>query len=128
MISDTEPGLSPFTPQAQLFKILTHPARLAILNILREGEHCVCHMEAHLGLRQAYLSQQIAVLREAGLITDRRDGWNIFYHVVDPNIYTVLDAIQALVVSANIPQQNIIVNCPCPKCNLNQVKKMDEGK
>ncbi len=124
MISDTEPVLSPFTPQAQLFKILTHPARLAILNILREGEHCVCHMEAHLGLRQAYLSQQIAVLREAGLITDRRDGWNIFYHVVDPNIYTILDAIQALVGPSNIPQQGTVIDCPCPKCNQGKDKQM----
>jgi ArsR family transcriptional regulator len=124
MISDTEPLLSSYFPQAQLFKILTHPARLAILNILREGEHCVCHMEAHLGLRQAYLSQQIAVLREAGLITDRRDGWNIFYHVVDPNIYTVLDAIQALVGTSNLAQQPTVTDCLCPKCNPSQDKKM----
>ena len=81
MINKSLPETQPFEAQAQLLKVLTHPARLAILNILRDGEHCVCHMEAYLGYRQAYISQQLAVLREAGLIQDRRDGWNIFYRV-----------------------------------------------
>lgn len=38
-----------YDSQAQIFKVLTHPARIAILEILRDGEHCVCHMEAYLG-------------------------------------------------------------------------------
>ncbi|HTX78948.1 MAG TPA: metalloregulator ArsR/SmtB family transcription factor, partial [Longilinea sp.] len=70
---------SSYEAESQLFKLLTHPARLAILDILRDGEHCVCHMEAYLGYRQAYLSQQLAILREGGLLQDRREGWNIFY-------------------------------------------------
>jgi ArsR family transcriptional regulator len=110
--------LSPiFEDQAQLLKVLTHPARLAILSILRDGEHCVCHMEAHLGLRQAYISQQLAVLREAGLIQDRRDGWNIYYRVSQPGIYTILDAAQALLGQSAAPTVREGVNCPCPKCN-----------
>jgi len=83
----------PFERQAQIFKALTHPARLAILEILHDGEHCVCHMEAHLGYRQAYISQQLAVLREAGLIQDRRDGWNIFYRVARPEVYQLMDVV-----------------------------------
>ncbi len=63
--------------------MLTHPARLTIFEILRDGEHCVCHMETHLGFRQAHIAQQWSVLRETGLIQDRRDGWNIFYRVAD---------------------------------------------
>jgi DNA-binding transcriptional ArsR family regulator len=58
--------------QADLFRALMHPARLAILDLLRAGEACVCHLEAHLGYRQAYLSQQLAILRTAGLIRDSR--------------------------------------------------------
>lgn len=117
MIDNPSNQTQPFELQAQLLKVLTHPARLSILNILRDGEHCVCHMEAHLGLRQSYISQQLAVLREAGLIQDRRDGWNIFYRVADRNIYTILDAVQAVVGETDgVPlKQN--VHCPCPKCN-----------
>lgn len=103
--------------QAQVLKVLTHPARLAILEILRDGEHCVCHMEAHLGFRQAYLSQQIAVLREAGLIRDRREGWNIFYRVADSRVYTILDAVQVLTGEKAPPIRKEGVACPCPQCN-----------
>ncbi len=70
-----------YQTQAQFFKILTHPTRLAILDVLRDGEQCVCHLEAVLALRQAYISQHLMVLRESGLVADRRDGWNIYYRV-----------------------------------------------
>lgn len=103
--------------QTQFFKVLTHPARIAIINILRDGEHCVCHMEAYLGLRQAFISQQLAVLREAGIIADRRDGWNIFYRVINPQIYDLLNAanrMTGIVIDETI---NTKVTCNCPHCN-----------
>ena len=107
-----------YDEQSQVFKLLTHPVRLAILDILREGEHCVCHMEAHLGYRQAYISQQVAVLREAGLIQDRRDGWNIFYHVCEPSVFEVLDSVQKMLgQERGQPVDTAKVACPCPKCN-----------
>ncbi len=111
MISQT------YKAQARLLKILTHPARLEILSILRDGEHCVCHMEAHLGFRQAYISQQLAILREAGLIQDRRDGWNIYYRVSDPKVYAILDAAQAMAGAESTPGPKESVPCPCPMCN-----------
>ena len=105
------------TNQAQLFKILSHPSRVAILNILRDGEHCVCHIEAYLGYRQAYISQQLAILREAGLIQDRRDGWNIYYKVIQPQIFNLFDA----AASINGEKDGTIIpsphsKCPCPHC------------
>jgi len=57
-----------FKRQSKLFKALMQPARVAILVQLRDGEQCVCHLEAILGYRQAYLSQQLAVLRQVGLV------------------------------------------------------------
>src|SRR5512146_1374640 len=81
-----------YDAQARLFKALMHPGRLAILDVLRAGEACVCHMEAALGFRQAYLSQQLMVLREAGLVDDRRDGWNVYYRVVKSDVFAVIDA------------------------------------
>ena len=103
--------------QAEIFKVLTHPARLAILDILREGEHCVCHMEAWLGYRQAYLSQQLSVLRQAGLIRDRRDGWNIYYQIVDERIYKVLDQVREMTGTAMVELKSPSSVCACPKCS-----------
>lgn len=118
MINDPTIEIQPYEAQAQMLKVLTHPARLAILNILRDGEHCVCHMEAHLGLRQAYISQQLMVLREAGLIQDRRDGWNVFYRVTEPRIFAVLTAVEQIIApeNANSSDRPAVV-CPCPKCS-----------
>lgn len=105
-----------YDAQVQIFKVLTHPARLAILDILRDGEHCVCHMEAYLGFRQAYISQQLSVLREAGLVQDRRDGWNIFYRVTDERIYDAVTVVRRITGYEEpiIKQPN--VPCTCPTC------------
>ena len=74
-----------------LFKALAHPKRLAILQALQVGETCVCELEEQLELRQAYLSQQLSVLREAGLVCYRRDGWNVHYRLAHPEVLTLLD-------------------------------------
>lgn len=119
-MEDAVSKIQPFEAQAQIFKVLTHPARLAIIEILRDGEHCVCHMEAHLGLRQAYISQQLAVLREGGLIQDRRDGWNIFYRVVDTRIFEVLDSVQRITGQALPEMPRAGIHCSCPRCMAEQ--------
>ena len=112
--------MDPFQVHSNLFKTLSHPVRLAVLAILRDGEQCVCHIEAKLGLRQAYISQQLSVLKSAGIIEDRREGWNIFYQVSNPEIYKFLD--QAGEISGeSFPfwsSNTQSSECPCPKCNL----------
>jgi ArsR family transcriptional regulator len=67
-----------FQLQAKLFRVLAHPVRLQILTILAKHEACVCHLEALLGRPQPYVSQQLATLREAGLVQDRREGTLIY--------------------------------------------------
>lgn len=122
MTEELQTDLQAYEPQAQIIKALNHPARIAILDLLRDGEHCVCHMEAYLGLRQAYISQQLSVLREAGMIQDRRDGWNIFYRVVDVRIYVVLDAIQKLSGQEKPILKKPDVVCSCPHCTGKAVR------
>jgi ArsR family transcriptional regulator len=110
-------GKDSYDSQVKLFKALMHPARLAILDVLRTGEACVCHMEAALGYRQAYLSQQLMVLREAGLVDDRRDGWNIYYRVSAPDIFGVMDAARLAVGERKrVSLPLVIASCNCPHC------------
>jgi DNA-binding transcriptional ArsR family regulator len=106
-----------YNTQIQIFKLLSHPARLAILETLHGGEQCVCHMEAALGYRQAYLSQQLASLRDAGIIQDRRDGWNIFYRVTDERIYDVLSAVKQITGLEEPEVQEPKKPCTCPRCS-----------
>ena len=117
IMNKTDNKNQPYHLQAEIFKVLTHPARLAILDILRDGEHCVCHMEAWLGYRQAYISQQLSVLRQAGLIRDRRDGWNIYYQVADERIYNVLDLAREMTGSEAAKFESPSSVCACPKCS-----------
>lgn len=81
-----------YEAQVQIFKALAHPTRLAILEMLRAGEQCVCEIEKSLGQRQAYISQQLAVLRAIGLVQDQRQGYRIIYRISDPAIFHMLDA------------------------------------
>lgn len=104
-----------YEQETRLYKVLMHPVRLAILDLLREGEECVCHMEAAFGLRQAYISQQLMVLREAGLVEDRRAGLNVYYRVVHPEIFAVMDAIRVVTGKRPAPIQNVKA-CSCPNC------------
>jgi ArsR family transcriptional regulator len=112
-----------FKTQAQLFRALAHPVRLRILDILARQEACVCHLTAVLGQRQPYVSQQLATLREAGLVTDRREGTLIYYRLADDALMTVLDQGKAVVqhlagddlAFAPVPKE-ALANCPCPRC------------
>ena len=105
-------------PTANIFKALMHPVRLSILENLRGGEQCVCHLEAVLGCRQAYISQHLMVLREAGLVEDRRDGARIFYRVTKPEVFDLVEYANNLSGVAPIPlKSSKISDCPCPKCN-----------
>ncbi|MGB7539513.1 MAG: metalloregulator ArsR/SmtB family transcription factor [Anaerolineales bacterium] len=105
------------TSMARDFKALGHPVRLAILDALRGGEQCVCHLESALGMRQAYISQQLAVLKEAGLVQDRRDGWNIYYRVVRRDIFALIDKAGGPASRPGSRARRPHEDCPCPKCS-----------
>jgi ArsR family transcriptional regulator len=109
--------------QARLFKLLSHPLRLAILDQLRDGEHCVCHLEAHLGVKQAAISQQLALMRTNGLLADRRDGWNVYYRVADPRVFKILELTRTLTGSTPLPRFPEGVVCPCPHCKSKVTKE-----
>ncbi len=102
---------------AKLLKAVAHPARLRILNALSEDEECVCHLTALLHQRQAYVSQQLMFLRQAGLIEDRKDGLRVYYRIKNPGVIAVLDAVNNLSGIKNVTLElKVIAACPCPKC------------
>ena len=106
---------------AQLLHLLGQAERLSILLAIGNGEACVCHLEAALGLRQAYISQHLMTLRQAGVVTARRDGRNIFYRLETPDL---LDLIHQTGRLAGLPETELLFpahpavlgNCPCPHC------------
>ncbi len=107
---------------SQQFKALAHPTRLHILDLLRGGEVCVCHIEAALGKRQAYISQQLMALREAGLVESRKDGLKVYYRLSDPRLADLL-----AVALGPAPRVKAIAGCPCPACEPSSVP-LTEGE
>jgi len=73
-----------------LLQAIGPQVRLQIILAIGQGEACVCHLEAVLGGRQAYISQQLMAMREAGVITSRRQGRYVFYRLVDPKLLDLL--------------------------------------
>jgi len=102
---------SVYSKAANLFHILSHEGRLRILDELRKDEACVCHLQAVLERPQAYVSQQLRVLREADLVTDQRDGLLVYYRLSNQQVERLLE--EAL---GPPGEQACIPECPCPHC------------
>lgn len=77
--------------KAEIFQALAHPTRIAILDLLRDGELTVGTFAERLNLEQANLSQHLAILRARQMVTTRKAGNQVFYAVRDPLIWKVLD-------------------------------------
>jgi len=96
---------------SELFQLLSHPERLRILDELRRSEACVCHLQAVLKRPQAYVSQQLRVLREAGIVVDRKEGLNVYYQLAHQQVEHLLEEMLG---AAGEPVR--LRNCPCPNC------------
>jgi ArsR family transcriptional regulator len=102
---------------ARRLRILSHPERLRILDVLRREPECVCHLEAALGRPQPYISQQLGVLRTAGIIADEKDGFNVYYRVIDQEVVEWLAALLGPTESdGERTSRECVEGCCCPKC------------
>ncbi len=107
---------------ARVYKALAHPVRLRILHILSRGEECVCHLTVILRRPQPYISQQLGVLREAGLVVDRREGQTVFYRPASPRVQELIQVGQALLqelgtrVELPAVPEPPLDDCTCPVC------------
>lgn len=108
--------------QAALLKAIAHPVRLKIVDLLRAEPECVCHLSTALDKSQPYVSQQLAILRNAGVIVDERDGTNIFYRLADDNVARQVTAAcqdwdaGSANGDGNGQAGRMLADCNCPKC------------
>lgn len=106
---------------ANILQVLGSPARIAILIAIGRGEACVCHLEAILGWRQAYISQHLMALRKAELLQDRRQGRYVYYRLKDESILALVKDAARL---SGLEQESVdrLANpdpgpdCECPHC------------
>lgn len=106
-----------YIKSAAIYQLLAHPYRLQILDELRRGDACVCHLQTVLGRTQAYVSQQLRVLREANVVIDEKHGLNVYYRIADKRISELLETILGPAKSVHS-----LPACSCPICTENNAK------
>jgi ArsR family transcriptional regulator len=87
-----------FEAHAELLKAFAHPRRLEIIQLLRDQELAVTDIHSMLDLPQANISQHLMILRDAGVVTTRREGKQIFYAISDPRFTKASDLFREVVI------------------------------
>jgi ArsR family transcriptional regulator len=95
--------------KAEFFKTLSHPARIRVLEVLRDGERTVGQLVPEVGIEASHLSQQLAVLRRAGLVQTRKEGASVIYSVADPDIFELLEVAKRILTSSLLQSRDAIL-------------------
>jgi DNA-binding transcriptional ArsR family regulator len=82
--------------KADILKALAQPTRLKILELLREGEKCICEIVPALNGEQSNISRHISLMQKSHLVTTRKDGVRVMVKVKDPRIFEILDNVSSL--------------------------------
>lgn len=94
--------------KAELFRTLGHPLRVRVLEMLKDGPLPVRDMLGQLEVEQSNLSQQLAVLRRAGLVTSMRDGGTVVYSLSTPHVAELMQAARRILTSILTEQEDLL--------------------
>ncbi|GAB6138088.1 ArsR/SmtB family transcription factor [Halanaerobaculum tunisiense] len=84
--------------KSELFKALAHPTRIRILELLKEGERCVCTIYEELEQSQPNISQHLSKLKNANLVESRKDGLQVYYKLKGEGILEILQLAKNIIV------------------------------
>ncbi|WP_018249891.1 ArsR/SmtB family transcription factor [Orenia marismortui] len=85
--------------KSELFKALAHPIRIEILELLTEGELCVCHIYEDLEQSQSNVSQHLSKLKNAQLVEARKDGLQVYYSLKDEKVIEIIGLSKEILLS-----------------------------
>ena len=86
--------------KAQFFKTLGHPARIRVLEVLAGGARSVSELQPDVGIEASHLSQQLSVLRKAGVVEAERQGSSMIYSVTDPQVFELLSVAKQIITTS----------------------------
>ena len=89
-----------YVVKAQLFRVLGHPVRIRILELLSDGERTVGDLQERLELDSSGTSQHLGALRQLGLLEARREGTSVYYRIKDPRVSQLLTVARQILTSA----------------------------
>jgi DNA-binding transcriptional ArsR family regulator len=90
--------------RAEVIKAMAHPTRVHILDLLADGERCVCELHRDVGSDLSTVSRHLTVLKNAGLIADRREGTSIHYRLIAPCVTRFMGCVDSML-KANLKRQ-----------------------
>ena len=82
--------------KAEILKALAQPTRLKILELLRNGERCICEIVPAINGEQSNISRHISLMQKSHLVTTRKDGVKVMVNVRDPKVFEILDKVSAI--------------------------------
>ena len=94
--------------KSDILKALAQPTRLRILELLREGEKCICEIIPAINGEQSNISRHISLMQKSHLVSTRKDGVKVMVKVRDPRIFEILDQVN-LVLKTQMQEQNQLV-------------------
>ncbi|HMS62873.1 MAG TPA: metalloregulator ArsR/SmtB family transcription factor, partial [Solirubrobacteraceae bacterium] len=97
-----------YVVKAQLFRVLGHPVRIRILELLSGGERTVGDLQAELQLDSSGTSQHLAALRQQGVLESRRVGTSVYYSLRDPRVSQLLAVARQILSSALSDSQSLL--------------------
>ena len=83
--------------RAEVFKALGHPTRLAIVDMLADGERCVCEINEHIDADMSTVSRHLAVLRNVGILSSEKRGNQVFYRLECPCITSFYGCVESVI-------------------------------
>jgi len=93
--------------RARILKALAHPNRLAMVDALTDGEMCVSKLQEIVGSDMSTVSKHLAVLKAAGIVSDRKQGLQVFYRLEVTCIKCFLDCADAVVRNNALAQERV---------------------
>jgi ArsR family transcriptional regulator len=109
-VTTAEPRIDPLVLEraARVIRVLGHPLRLRILELLETGERNVADLQDGLDASQAVISQQLAILRAEDVVAPRRDGPRVYYRIIEPKVAHILDCIR----QCDLPERTDLMALP----------------
>jgi DNA-binding transcriptional ArsR family regulator len=94
--------------KAEVLKALAQPTRLKILELLRNGERCICEIVPAINGEQSNISKHISLMQKSHLITTRKDGVKVMVNVKDPGVFEILDKVSAILKNQMKEQEKLL--------------------
>ena len=97
-----------YEARARIIKALAHPTRLYIVDMLTEGEKCVCDLTEKVGADMSTVSKHLSVLKGAGLVSDDKRGTQVYYTLCIPCVTHFFGCVEEVLKTAALKQMELV--------------------